>query len=131
MEWYIPITILPAISLLILSTTNQMMNLSSEIGQLLASKCSSFQHEISDLKIKQLGRLTKAATLLYTSAAFFVLSGLMVAITGGNKFNNLSRYILMFGVLMVFIALVLLIIYGFQTIKIRKKQHLHNHNHEF
>lgn len=50
MEWYIPITILPGIGMLILSTTNQMMMLSAEIGELLSDKCSQFQHDISDKK---------------------------------------------------------------------------------
>ena len=43
-EWYLPITILPALGMLILSTTNQMMSLSNEINSLLREKCSDFQH---------------------------------------------------------------------------------------
>jgi len=34
MEWYLPITVLPAVGLLIMSTTGQMMNLSMEVGSL-------------------------------------------------------------------------------------------------
>ena len=80
MEWYIPITILPGIGMLIMSTTSQMMALSSEIGMLLSDRCTSFEHRISDMKIVQLKRLTWSASLLYSSAACFVLSGILGAL---------------------------------------------------
>ena len=127
MEWYIPITILPGVGMLILSTTGQMMTLSAEIGALLATKCSPFQHQISDMKIKQLNRLTKSAALLYVSAACFVLSGILGALIPIAYFISLPNYVLVFGVILVLVALTILIKYGFQTITIRKFQHQHNH----
>ncbi|MGH1364581.1 MAG: hypothetical protein ACRBF0_13555 [Calditrichia bacterium] len=130
MEWYIPITILPGIGMLILSTTGQMMTLSMEIGELLSKKCSPIQHSISDMKIKQLERLTKSATLLYISAACFVLSGILDAVMPIALSFNLPNYTLITGVIMVFVALALLINYSFHTVKIRKLQHNHNHTME-
>ena len=127
MDWYIPITILPGVGMLILSTTNQMMTLSMEIGDLLSNKCSPFQHEISDLKIKQLDRLTKSSALLYISAACFVLSGILGAFTESTPFANLPDFVLIIGVILLLLATCLLINYGFKTIKIRKYQHQHNH----
>ncbi|MCG8331795.1 MAG: hypothetical protein MI974_29180 [Chitinophagales bacterium] len=127
MEWYIPITILPAVGMLILSTTGQMMALSNEIAGLLGVKCTPFQHEVSDLKIVQLNRLTRAAALLYVSAACFVLSGILGAILPENITIMLPNYVLVFGVILVLIALVLLMNYGFHAISIRKMQHKHNH----
>lgn len=131
MEWYIPITILPGIGMLVLSTTNQMMALSGEIERLLATKCSVFQHYIADLKIKQLSRLTIAGTLLYISAAFYVMSGLLSSAIKGQVIGG---WILTFGVTVTFLALAKLIIYSFKAIKIRRIQHQHNltnqKNHE-
>lgn len=130
MDWYFPITLLPAVGLLIMSTTAQMMNLSAEIGSILQQKSTPLLHKVSDMKIRQLGRLTKSVTLLYVSAAFFTLSGLMGAILEKDMLSELSRYILIAGVILVLTALILLILYGFQTIRIRKLQHTHNHKME-
>lgn len=113
--------------MLILSTTNQMMLLSSEIGELLSNKCSKLQHDISDRKIKQLGRLTRAAALLYVSAACFVLSGILGAFTIGTEWERIPEFVLILGVILVLVALCLLIIYGVHTIRIRMMQHAHTH----
>ncbi|MEM9885882.1 MAG: DUF2721 domain-containing protein [Bacteroidota bacterium] len=126
MEWYIPITILPGVGMLIMSTTGQMMSLSNEIESLLSKKCSPFQHKISHKKIAQLSRLTKAATLLYLSSACFVLSGILGALLGTEMHNSIPNLVLVLGVTLVLIALTILINYGFHTITIRKLQHQHN-----
>jgi len=127
MEWYIPITMLPGLGMLTLSTTHQMMMLSAEVGDLLSDKCSKFQHEISDKKIKQLGRLTRAAALLYISAACFVLSGILGAFILGTAWARIPELVLILGVVLVLVALCLLIIYGVHTIRIRMLQHSHTH----
>ncbi|MFT7119921.1 MAG: hypothetical protein ACJAZ9_000090 [Neolewinella sp.] len=131
MDWYIPITILPAICLLILSTTTQLLGISTEIGSILSGGCNTFEHKISGLKIKQLTRLTQATTLLYVSAACFVLSGILGALfpEGGTMIKAMPDYVLLFGVIMTLLALGLLVIYGFKTISIRKLQHASNPTH--
>lgn len=129
MEWYIPITILPGVGMLIMSTTGQMMALSTEIGTLLSEKCTPFQHNISDMKIKQLTKLTRSLSLLYGSAACFVLSGILGAIMPGMAKTEVPNYVLITGVVLVLIALIILINYGVHTIKIRKLQHQHHHPH--
>ena len=129
MDWYIAITIFPAVGLLILSTTAQMMGLSSEIGSILSEKCTEFEHKISGLKIQQLTRLTRATTLLYVSAACFVLSGILGAVLPDFGFiKKVPEYVLLLGVVLILCALWLLIIYGINTIKIRKMQHNNNPN---
>lgn len=125
MDWYIPITIVPGIGMFVLSTTSQMMSLSGEIGQLIKECKNDFQHHIADLKIKQLTRLTRAATLLYIAAALFVLSGIWGAVHQNSEW---SEWILFAGVALTFVALGFLIIYSYHTIIIRRKQH--NHTHE-
>ncbi len=54
MNWYVPITIIPGLGMLILSTVTQILSLSGEINSLVSQKCSAFQHEVSKRKIKQL-----------------------------------------------------------------------------
>lgn len=124
MEWYIPITIIPGIGMLVLSTTSQMMALSGEIERLLAAPCSPTQHMVVDMKITQLGRLTKSATLLYTAAACLVLAGIWGAISTDAEMAN---WILFAGVALTLAALGLLINYSYHTIRIRRLQHKHNH----
>lgn len=123
MEWYIPITIIPGIGMLVLSTTNQMMALSGEIERLLGTQHTDFQHHVADLKIKQLSRLTTAGTLLYVSAAFYVMSGLLSSTVEDHVIGG---WILTFGVAVTFLALAILITYSFKAIKIRRIQHQHN-----
>ena len=128
MDWYIPITILPAVGLLIVSTTAQMMGLSTEIGGILSEKCTDFEHKISELKIKQLTRLTRATALLYISAACFVLAGILGAILNEQVLlsQKIPQYVLLIGVSLILVALSLLIKYGIKTISIRQKQHSQN-----
>ena len=107
--------------MLILSTTSQMMTLSSEIGLLVSSKCSTFQHHISDLKIRQLGLLTRASALLYLSTGCYVLSGILGVIFENDKAFGLPNITLYVGTILVFIALTILILYAFRAVNIRKK----------
>jgi hypothetical protein len=126
MEWYLPITILPGIGMLIFSTTNQMLVISTEIGGLLSKKCTEFEHQIAGLKIKQIRRLNYASALLYLAAGAYVLSGIVGASL--NSFNSHSNAILLSGTVCIFVALLMLIVFSFNTIKIRQIQFKNNHN---
>ena len=127
-QWYLPITILPALGMLILSTTSQMMTLSNEINSLLQEKCTDFQHLISAKKIKQLGLLTRASALLYLASGIYVLSGIFGAILENKTIYDWPSLFLYIGTILVFIAFVLLIIYAFRAVRIRKLQFDNNHN---
>jgi len=127
MEWYLPITIIPGIGLLILSTSTQLLGLSTEISTLVSKEHSEFQHSIADKKIQQLSLLTKANFFLYLSVAFYVFSGILGVITqskGLYSFPNLSLYT---GTMTIFIAIILLNTYAFRAVKIRKEQFEHIH----
>jgi len=130
MNWYLPITIIPGLGMLILSTTSQMMALSSEIGNLLSNKCSKFQHMISERKIKQLGLLTRASALLYLATGSYVLSGILGVIFDNKSMLDLPSIALYIGTIWVFVALTLLIVYAFRAVSIRKMQFENNHNIE-
>ncbi|QCD62503.1 hypothetical protein [Tenacibaculum maritimum] len=127
-QWYLPITILPAIGMLIMSTTSQMMALSTEINLLLSKKCTDFQHLISAKKLKQLGLLTRSSALLYLAAGIYVLSGISGAVLKNESFFDPPSLLLYLGTVLIFIAFVLLIIYAFRAVGIRKLQFENNHN---
>ncbi len=122
MNWYLPITIIPGLGMLILSTTSQMMTLSSEISNLVSIKCSIFQHKIAARKIRQLDSLTHASALLYLATGCYVLSGILGVIFANDKPFGLPSITLYLGTVLVFIALTLLIIYAFKAVNIRKMQ---------
>ncbi len=128
MEWYLPITIIPGIGMLILSTSTQLLGLSSEIAGLLSKEHDDFQHQIADRKIKQLSLLTKANFFLYLSVAFYVFSGILGVITENESFYSLPSLSLYAGTLNIFVAIILLNIYAFRAVKIRKKQFEHKHH---
>jgi protein-S-isoprenylcysteine O-methyltransferase Ste14 len=127
MNWYLPITIIPGLGMLILSTTSQMLTLSSKIGSLLANKCSTYQHEISERKIKQLGLLTRASALLYLATGCYVLSGILGVIFEAEAIFSIPSVALYIGTILVFVAISVLIIYAFKAVKIRKDQFNNNH----
>ena len=129
MEWYLPITIIPGVGLLINSTTTQIMALSSEINNLVSKSCNDFQHNIADRKIKQLTLLTRANFFLYLSVAFYVFSGILgVVIESKSSFAlpNLSLYA---GTLTIFAAIIQLNVYAFRAVKIRREQFMYNNTH--
>lgn len=119
MEWYLPITIIPGVGVLIVSTTNQLLGVNEEIRILLREKCDDFQKEIITLKIVQLGKLTHATFFLYLSCSFFVCSGIVGAFLQMNEAPNV---LLICGTVSLLISLAILIVYGYKQIIIRKKQ---------
>ena len=123
MEWYLPITILPGIGMMILSTVQQLLALSGEIHDLPERKlCSTFEMRLYELKMKQLSRLTRAMAMLYCTAGSFVFSGILgFLVTDGEGFG-FSEGILYFGTLSMLGALILLIIYSFRAVVIRRIQ---------
>ncbi len=129
--WYLPITIIPGIGMLIMSTAMQVTNLSQEIQQLVTQQCSDFQHQIASRKIKQLGLLTRAKALLYVATGCFVLSGILGVVFESNSYLSVPGIVLYVGALLIFLSITFLIIFSFRAIKIRKDQFIHNqHLHE-
>jgi len=117
MQWYIPITIIPGIGLVIMSTSNLIIALSAEIYA-LNSKREVFG-EIISLKIGQMKRLNWAMVFLYTGILFFLISGLLAGLI--NPLGLLVQIILIGGVVSSMIALVYLITFGFRAVHIRQK----------
>lgn len=117
MEWYVPMTILPGLGLIILSTSNFLVALNSEIMRL----CEDIENnrEIIDLKVIQMRRLSIAMAFLYSSVLSFLLAGLsgVTSFVGKTLFQGL----MIVGVGLVTIAIIVLLIYSIKAIGIRQQ----------
>ncbi|MEQ9300128.1 MAG: hypothetical protein RIF33_16260 [Cyclobacteriaceae bacterium] len=119
-EWYIPITILPGVGLLIMSTSALVANLSNETGALIKENCQLNKLLIQN-KIEQLTRLNRAMVGLYFSSGALVLSGILKAVLSTNY---VSEALLFLGALLLFVGLFFLMRYSVLAVKIRKQQFL-------
>ncbi len=121
-EWYIPITILPGICLLILSSSNIMIDLSREIKSLITD--NEEESLLIERKLKQLKLINGAMAFLYLSVASFVLSALLSGLSSqsGIKFT-IHIYALFTGIIFSLMALFSLMIYSFRAVKLRQDQY--------
>ncbi len=117
MEWYVPMTILPGLGLLILSTSNFLIALKKELTKLCKNK--ERNREVIDLKVVQMKRLSIAMSFLYGGVLTFLLAGL----SGVSHLvgSNLFRYLMIAGVTFVTLAIIILLIYSIKAIGIRQK----------
>ena len=130
LEWYAPLTILPAVGLIILSTSNFLVALNNEIYQL--EKDGDINEWIINQKLKQLKRLGIAMTLLYSSALFFMFSALLKSAYNADVMFDCLMVI---AVVFVTTALGLLFFHSVKAIKIRHthlelKKHVEKENKE-
>ncbi len=116
MEWYGPLTILPAVALIILSTSGFIIELNKEISVMEKEKNSDTG--IIKLKIKQLKRLGTANGFLYGSALIFLVAGIIKMLFASEA---LFLFIMLLGVVAITIALTFLFIHSVKSIHIRQK----------
>ncbi|WP_298544555.1 DUF2721 domain-containing protein [uncultured Aquimarina sp.] len=122
-HWYLPATIIPGIGLLILSTSNLLVNLSTEIKTLITE--DSTKEKLIERKLRQLKLLNSAMVFLYVAVASFVISALVSGIYKSLKINfNATIFITIAGIISALLGLIALIIYSFRAVKIRQDQYL-------
>ncbi len=120
-HWYIPATIIPGIGLLILSTSNLLVNLSTEIKTLIAEV--TIDQDLIKQKLKQLKLLNRAMVFLYAAVALFVISALISGVYKSAETNfNSGIYITIAGIISALLGLIVLIVYSFRAVKIRQDQ---------
>lgn len=121
-NWYVPITIVPGIGLLLMSTSNLLGQLSNEIKTLL-SEHYDFKNLLKR-KLMQLKLINLAMVFLYASVAFFVVSGLIAGIyqSSHSMRSDIPIYFSVVGIICCLAALVLLIIFSFRAVKIKQDQ---------
>lgn len=122
MDWYVPITIVPGIGLLLLSTSNLLIALSTEIKELIGKQ--SDVQTILSRKLRQLKLLNNAMVFLYVAVASFVLSGLIAGLYESTHIMGaeIPIYFTVAGILSALLALCILIVYSFRAVKIRQDQ---------
>lgn len=115
MDWYFPITIIPGVALLILSTVNLILGLNGELSQ-LAEESSRFEG-IIEMKIKQLKRIIRAVFWFYMGIFLFLLSGMGAALT--DLSDGWPQFILLAGVLSTTLAIGYLLVFSIKAVRIR------------
>ncbi len=116
MDWYIPITIIPGIGLIVISTTNIMLDLNAEISKLENSKDNLLS--IIKAKLYQLKVINIAIVLQYLGILFFLISGIGLSISSSE---TIPQALLVFGVCWISFSILLLIYYSYKAISIHQK----------
>ena len=115
-NWHLPITIVPGLGLLILSTSNLMVTLSNEINAMIEN---SKQEAIIVRKLKQLKLLNMAMVFFYVAVALLLVSAVC---NGLYAIDKVSLYISVLAIVFALIGLISLIIYSFRAVTIRQNQ---------
>lgn len=118
-NWYLPITLVPGIGLLILSTSNLMVTLSNELN---GFKIEDLKDDaIFSRKLAQLKTLNRSMVLFYSAVACLAIAGLI----GGlqlSSIKNSATYISVIGIVIMILGLLSLIKYSFKAVSIRQDQ---------
>ncbi|GGG23869.1 hypothetical protein GCM10011344_25830 [Dokdonia pacifica] len=120
-NWYIPITIIPGIGLLILSTSNLMVTLSTEINTLIHN--TDENDVIINKKLIQLKLLNRAMVLFYIAISCLVTAALIGGISLKLDIETaLALYVIILGIIMLLLGLFWLIKYSYRAVSIRQDQ---------
>ena len=122
-KWYLPITIIPAVGLLLISTSNLINGLSQEIAQMIKDKNPRLE-DLIEMKITQLGRLNRAMVGFYISAACLVLASFFSGLLTNAMINH-KLYMFAFMIISIgssFVSIVFLSIYSLMAVRIKKEQ---------
>jgi hypothetical protein len=115
-NWYLPITIVPGLGLLILSTSNLMVTLSNEISGMIEH---AKEKAIITRKLKQLKLLNMTMVFFYVSVALLLVSAVL---NGLYTIEKTSLYISILAIVSALIGLFSLVIYSFRAVTIRQNQ---------
>jgi hypothetical protein len=118
-NWHLPMTILPGIGLLILSTSNLMITLSNEIASLI--KEQSKEESIISRKLIQLKTLNRAMIFFYVAVAFLAITGVLGGLQIVSIKNSLV-YVAVIGIVIMLSGIFSLIKYSFKAVSIRQDQ---------
>lgn len=115
MDWYIPITIIPGIAMIILSTSNIMLDLNREISELYAHPRD--HTDVIKAKLNQLRLLSISIVFQYLGVLLFLLSGLYVSVF---KSTRIAENLLIIGVVFIVVSIIMLLVYSIKAVKIRQ-----------
>jgi hypothetical protein len=115
-NWYLPITIVPGLGLLILSTSNLMLTLSNEISMMIDH---SKDKTIITRKLVQLKLLNMAMVFFYIAVALLLVSAVL---NGLYTIEKTSLYISVLAIVSALVGLFSLVVYSFRAVTIRQNQ---------
>lgn len=124
-NWYLPITIVPGIGLLILSTSNLMITLSNEIAALI--KDQTIPESIISRKLTQLKTLNRAMVFLYLAVACLAIAGVVGALQI-EAIKSSPTYISTLGIIIMLSGIFSLIKYSYKAVSIRQDQFISKFN---
>ena len=119
-NWYLPITIVPGLGLLILSTSNLMVTLSHEISAMLDTAKAK---TIIARKLKQLKLLNMAMVFFYIAVALLLISAVC---NGVYAIDKVSLYISVLAIVFALLGLFALVTFSFRAVSIRQNQFNNN-----
>ena len=115
-NWYLPLTIVPGIGLIILSTSNLMITLSNEIRDMIDASKDKI---IITKKLEQLKLLNMGMVFFYISIAFILIATI---INGLDSTHKGTLYVGFLAVIFSFVGILILILYSFRAVSIRQNQ---------
>jgi len=128
-NWVIPLTLLPGIGMIIMSTSHLSTATSDEINQLFREE--PYDKNLIKKKISQLFLLNLAKVGLYISIAVFSVAGLIEAIfTLQSEMHDsgLRTILLIVGVSTLVLATLVLILFSVRKVRIKRDQFLNRIN---
>lgn len=122
--WILPLTLLPGIGMLILSTSNQSIALANEISMLLNDKECNVSLLLK--KVSQHELINQALVVLYVCVSGFALQALLSGIN--DRFTAqipqfISDILLFVGTGSLVLALILLTVFSARAVRIKKYQY--------
>ena len=123
-SWILPLTLLPGIGMLILSTSNQSIALANEISMLLNDKECNVSLLLK--KVSQHELINQALVVLYVCVSGFALQALLSGIN--DRFTAqipqfISDILLFVGTGSLVLALILLTVFSARAVRIKKYQY--------
>ncbi len=123
-NWIIPLTLLPGIGMMIMSTSHLSTAISQEISGLIhEDTCDT---HLVEQKISQMSLLNRALVALYLGAASFAITGLIGAVSAVQDLmiRDTFTVCLILGIGCLLIATIFLITFSMRAVRIKKNQYL-------
>lgn len=123
-NWVIPLTLLPGIGMMILSTSNLSIAISQEISGLIQNE--SCDTHLVERKISQMSLLNRALVTLYLGASSFAITGLIggVSVVRELVIHDTFTVFIIAGMACLVIATIFLITFSIRAVRIKKNQYL-------
>lgn len=123
-NWIIPLTLLPGIGMMIMSTSHLSTAISQEISGLISAQACDTH--LVEQKISQMSLLNRALVALYLGTASFAITGLIGGISTVQDLmiKDTFTVCLIIGIGCLLVATIFLITFSIRAIRIKKNQYL-------